>query len=199
MELLPIAAATFPVNDTANYASFTVANVAPVSRGNVTIRSVNTSDQPLISPNWLLSKADQEVAIAGVRRAREIAANSGITVGAEVAPGPEVQTDAEILAYLRETAYTIHHASATCKLGSFERRRPARLQPGPAVPGVKVLIPSTGAMGPSTNPMAVVSTTGKVHGVNGLRVVDASTFPLLPPGHCQATVCKSKIITPSPI
>lgn len=158
LELLAIAAATFPVNDTANYASFTVANVAPVSRGNVTIRSTNTNDQPLISPNWLLSKADQEVAIAGVRRAREIAANSGIVVGPEVVPGPNVQTDAEILAYLRETAYTIHHASATC------------------------------AMGPSTNPMAVVSTTGKVHGVNGLRVVDASTFPILPPGHCQATV-----------
>ena len=45
-------------------------------------------------------------------------------------------------------------------------------------------------MGPSTDPMAVVSTTGKVYGVSSLRLVDASTFPILPPGHIQATVCK---------
>ena len=48
-----------------------------------------------------------------------------------------------------------------------------------------------GAMGCKSNPQAVVDTHGKVFGVSSLRVVDASTFPLLPPGHCQATVCES--------
>ena len=115
LELLPTAAATFPVNDTADYASFRVAGVAPLSRGNVTIASTSTSDPPLISPNWLLSKTDQEVAIAGIKIARELAAATGIVVGSEIAPGPMVQTDSEILAYLKETAYTIHHAAATCE------------------------------------------------------------------------------------
>ena len=36
-------------------------------------------------------------------------------------------------------------------------------------------------------PMAVVDNGGKVFGVNGLRVVDASVFPFLPPGHPQST------------
>ena len=115
LELLPLAAATFPVNDTADYASFTIADVAPLSRGNVTINSTDTNDPPLISPNWLLSSTDQEVAIAGFKMARDIAAASGITVGPEVAPGPMVQTNSQILEYLRMTAYTIHHAAATCK------------------------------------------------------------------------------------
>lgn len=115
LELLPLAAATFPVNDTADYASFTIADVAPLSRGNVSINSTNTSDQPLISPNWLLSETDQEVAVAGFKIARDVAAGTGITVGPEVAPGPLVQTDLQILEYLRRTAYTIHHAAATCK------------------------------------------------------------------------------------
>ncbi|KAL8733573.1 MAG: hypothetical protein Q9166_001981 [cf. Caloplaca sp. 2 TL-2023] len=160
LELLPIAAATFPVTDKANYASFTIAIVAPLSRGNVSIRSTNITEPPLINPNWLSSKTDQEVAIAGVKVARELALNSGITMGPEVVPGPMIQTDEQILGYLKETAHTIHHAAATC------------------------------AMGAQSNPMAVVSTTGKVYGVKSLRVVDASTFPILPPGHSQATVCE---------
>ena len=48
----------------------------------------------------------------------------------------------------------------------------------------------TGAMGRGPDTGAVVDTHGKVFGVSSLRLVDASTFPLLPPGHCQSTVCK---------
>ena len=46
-------------------------------------------------------------------------------------------------------------------------------------------------MGHGSDSKAVVDTHGRVFGVSSLRVVDASTFPLLPPGHCQATVCES--------
>jgi hypothetical protein len=45
-------------------------------------------------------------------------------------------------------------------------------------------------MGKPDDPMAVVDTQGRVYGVRGLRVVDASIFPSLPPGHPMATVCK---------
>jgi hypothetical protein len=45
-------------------------------------------------------------------------------------------------------------------------------------------------MGRSDDPNAVVDSKANVIGVNGLRVVDASSFALLPPGHPMATVCK---------
>ena len=46
-------------------------------------------------------------------------------------------------------------------------------------------------MGKEGDPNAVVNASGSVFGVSGLRVVDASAFPFLPPGHTQSTVCKS--------
>jgi len=45
-------------------------------------------------------------------------------------------------------------------------------------------------MGKLTDSMAVVDSKARVIGVKGLRVVDASSFALLPPGHPQSTVCK---------
>lgn len=55
----------------------------------------------------------------------------------------------------------------------------------------------TCSMGKRGDPKAVVDTNGKVFGVNRLRVVDASIFPLLPPGHPQSTVvCLSLVYTP---
>ena len=47
-----------------------------------------------------------------------------------------------------------------------------------------------GVMGRRSDPMAVVDSKARVIGVQGLRVVDASAFPLLPPGHPQATICR---------
>ena len=121
IEILPTASATFPIKDKADYGSIRVAVVAPLSRGSVTIRSTNTSVSPVISPDWLSSRTDQEVAVAGVRVARDLALNAGIFVGPEVVPGPTVQTDSEILEYLKETASTIHHAVATCEISPMQR------------------------------------------------------------------------------
>ena len=102
-------------NDSDNYASVTVAVLTTTSRGNVTINSTDTSLNPLISPNWLLTQTDQEVAIQGFKRARQIAAASGVTKAPEFAPGPGTETDAQILEYLQRTVITIHHASTTCE------------------------------------------------------------------------------------
>lgn len=55
----------------------------------------------------------------------------------------------------------------------------------------------TGAMGPSSNPSAVLDPHARVRGVTGLRVVDASAFPFCPPGHPMATVCKYTTFFPS--
>ncbi|MCJ1430299.1 hypothetical protein MMC29_008216, partial [Sticta canariensis] len=158
LELLPLAGTAAETNDSDNYASFTIAVLTTTSRGNVTINSTDTNLNPLVSPNWLLTSEDQELAVQGFKRARQLAAATYATVGAEFFPGPSTQSNAQILQYLKETLVPINHASATC------------------------------AMGKAGDPDAVVDSRGKVFGVHGLRVVDISAFPLLPPGHSQSTV-----------
>ncbi|TVY91829.1 Dehydrogenase [Lachnellula willkommii] len=158
LEILPLGSTTAETNDTANYMELSIAVLTTTSRGNVTINSTNASDNPIVSPNWLLTTADQELAVQGFKRARQVIASAGISVGPEFSPGPSVQTDSEILEYIKETIAPIHHASAT------------------------------NAMGKSGDSAAVVDTQGRVFGVSSLRVIDVSIFPFLPPGHPQATV-----------
>ncbi|MCJ1464216.1 hypothetical protein MMC07_002829 [Pseudocyphellaria aurata] len=116
LELLPLAATTATTKDSENYASFTVAVLATTSRGNVTINSTDTNDNPLVSPNWLLTSVDQELAIQSFKRARKVAAATGATVGPEFFPGSSTQSDVQIHKYIRETLAPIHHASTTRKL-----------------------------------------------------------------------------------
>lgn len=158
-EILPAGSAEGPVDDaTAQYMAINMVLLSPMSRGNVTLASTDPADKPLINPNWLSAKTDQEVAVAAFKRGRQIAAATGITVGAEQFPGPTTSTDAQMLEFVQSQAGPIWHASATC------------------------------AMGKKGDSNAVVDTNGHVFGVSKLRIVDASVFPFLPPGHCQSTV-----------
>ena len=142
-----------------DYATVATALIAPLSRGNVTLASNNMADAPLINPNWLSAEADAEVAVAAFKRQRDAWKTlSSITIGQEYYPGPNVQSDADILAYVRKTLIPIWHAAATCKMGK------------------------------KSDSMAVIDTDMKVYGTTNLRVVDASSFPFLPPGHPQSTV-----------
>jgi choline dehydrogenase len=150
-----------------NYASVIGALVAPMSRGTVNIASRNTADPPLINPNWLTHPTDQAVAITAFKRAREIGstrAMRNITVGEEFFPGPGVQTDAQILDLIRRALLPVSHAACTCKMGR------------------------------ATDRMAVVDPQARVYGVQGLRVVDTSSMPILVPGHPMATVCKFAVV-----
>ncbi|KAI9811992.1 MAG: hypothetical protein M1827_004884 [Pycnora praestabilis] len=150
---------TSMLHDGFNYGTIVAVLVAPLSRGNVTIISADTSDLPIINPNWMTDPADVQVGVAGFKRARQIFQNLGnITIGPEKLPGPTVQTDDEILAFLQQSASQLYHASATC------------------------------AMGKAGDVNAVVDSRGRVFGVEALRVVDASAFPFLPPGLPQSTV-----------
>jgi len=84
-----------------------------------------------------------------------------VVIGKEYYPGEEVQSDADILEFIKNNVMTLWHPACTCKMGI------------------------------SDDEMAVVDSQARVYGVQGLRVVDASAFPFLPPGHPQSTVCKS--------
>lgn len=121
------------------------------------------ANPPIINPNWLDTETDQKIAVAAYRRVREAFQNKAIEpvlAGPEYFPGLVYQSDAEILDIIKDTMMTIYHASCTCKMG---------------VPG---------------DSMAVVDHKARVFGVDGLRVVDISAFPILPPGHPQSTVCE---------
>ncbi|KJX97260.1 oxidoreductase GMC like protein [Zymoseptoria brevis] len=149
-------------DDGYQYATILAALVAPTSVGSVTISSDDTDDLPVIDPNWLSTKTDQEVAIAAYKRVREAFASNFmkrvLADDEEYFPGPDVQTDAQILEVIRNTLQTVWHASGTCKMGR------------------------------ASDKMAVVDSRARVFGVTGLRVVDASSFALLPPGHPQSVV-----------
>ncbi|KAJ6113793.1 hypothetical protein N7523_007110 [Penicillium sp. IBT 18751x] len=143
------------------YASMLGVLITPQSRGNITLKSADTNDLPIINPNWLDNTADQEVAIAMFKRMREAFqsdAMAPVVIGKEYYPGEAVQSNADILEFIKNNVMTLWHAACTCKMGS------------------------------SDDDMAVVDSQARVYGVQGLRVVDASAFPFLPPGHPQSTV-----------
>ncbi|KAL2826681.1 hypothetical protein BDW59DRAFT_160873 [Aspergillus cavernicola] len=142
------------------YASMLGVLIATTSLGSVTLVSTDTSDLPIINPNWLTTESDQELAVAMFKRMRQAFAShqmAPIIIGPEYYPGEAVQTDEQILHWIRDNIMTLWHPSSTCKMGTVD------------------------------DPMAVVDSRARVFGVNRLRVVDASAFPFLPPAHPQAT------------
>ncbi|KAG9252054.1 glucose-methanol-choline oxidoreductase [Emericellopsis atlantica] len=148
--------------DGRQYVSSSTALTNPFSRGTVTISSNDTNDYPIVDPNWLGDPRDQEIAVAAFQRARAVFGdNEGtrdIVIGEEVFPGLNVSSYDEVLEHIQKSAQASFHASCTC------------------------------AMGRKKDPMAVLDSQARVYGVNGLRVVDASAFPVLSPGHPTATV-----------
>ncbi|EAT86517.1 hypothetical protein SNOG_06686 [Parastagonospora nodorum SN15] len=146
---------TIPPKDGHNYASLMGTLMTPTSRGNVRIASSSMRDAPLIDPAWLTTKADLEVMVAIFKRMRQIwtgTAIQKITVGDEAWPGPSVKTDEDIVAFLKQTATPMSHATSTNKMGK------------------------------KSDPLAVVDSQCKVLGVKNLRVIDGSAVPFLPPG-----------------
>jgi choline dehydrogenase len=91
----------------------------PTSSGSLTISSADPSTPPTIRPNYLSTDHDVEEAIAGCRLLRKMAATPPLAdvITGEIHPGPEVQTDAELLADFRKRADTVFHPVGTCRMG----------------------------------------------------------------------------------
>jgi choline dehydrogenase len=129
------------------------------SRGSVRIVSADPSAKPALRFNYLSTPADRQEWTEAIRIARTIlnqpafdAFNAG-----ELSPGPVVETDEEILAWVARDAETALHPSCTCAMG--------------------------------TGPLAVTDPSSlRVHGVSGLRVVDASVMPYVTNGNIYAPV-----------
>ena len=130
----------------------------PESKGYVRLRSTDPREDPLIQPNYLADAIDQSVLLAALKLARRLMASQAMTpyFVGETLPGPPVETDDELLDFARRRGSTAYHLVGTCK------------------------------MGPSSDSMAVVDAALKVHGMQGLRVVDASVMPQVPSANTLA-------------
>ena len=135
-----------------------VCNLNPTSRGAVQIRSSRSADAPSIAPQYLSTEADRSIAADSLRLTRRIVAMPALAKYApkEVKPGVQFQTDTELAQLAGDIGTTIFHPVGTAK------------------------------MGPASDPMAVVDARLRVHGVRGLRVVDASVMPSITSGNTNS-------------
>jgi choline dehydrogenase len=136
--------------------SLRVGPVNPQSRGEIRLKSANPADYPRITANYLQTDFDIRTMIDAIRLTREIINQKAFDKyrGKELAPGPSVESDADMVAWLRANAMTTFHPVGTCKMGS--------------------------------DPYAVVDSRLKVHGIDGLRVADASIMPIISSGNTNA-------------
>ena len=121
----------------------------PESRGYVRIRSADPFAPPEIQTNYLAAELDKRVVVAGMRLARRLLAAAPLApyYDHEDFPGPKVQSDDEFLAAAAQRGQTTFHPGCSCR------------------------------MGPASDPNAVVDDRLRVHGLEALRVVDASIMP----------------------
>ncbi|MEM7227084.1 MAG: choline dehydrogenase [Pseudomonadota bacterium] len=99
-----------------------VCPVRPESRGKLTLRSADPTAPPILEPNCLSTEADLKLMRQSIRVTREGFRQRAMHkyLGTELAPGPDVKSDQEIDAYLRQSSVTCYHPVGTCKMGVDE-------------------------------------------------------------------------------
>ncbi len=135
-----------------------VCNLRPSSRGTVALKSNKPDDAPAIAPNYLSTQADLDVAVAGLKFTRKIMAAPALAAfnPKELKPGSEVTAEEDLQRAAGDLGTTIFHPVGTCK------------------------------MGPVHDTSAVVDDELRVHGIHGLRVIDASIMPTITSGNTNA-------------
>jgi choline dehydrogenase len=96
--------------------------VRPESRGWIRLRSDNPADPPLIDPNYLQAESDLKILLDGLRLARRIAQAPAMERyrGEEFLPGAGVQSEEDLIAYIRNMTETLYHPAGTCRMGLDE-------------------------------------------------------------------------------
>ncbi len=92
----------------------------PRSRGRITLASADPMAAPLIDPNLLSEPQDVLPLVRGIRLARRIFSAPAFAAyrAHESAPGGGVESDADLINYIRAQAYTVHHPVSTCRMGA---------------------------------------------------------------------------------
>nr|WP_211167056.1 choline dehydrogenase [Aromatoleum evansii] len=134
-----------------------VGSMRSPSRGRVHVKSKDPRQHPSILFNYMSTAQDWQEFRDAIRITREIMSQPALDPyrGRELSPGFDVESDAELDAFVRARAETAFHPSCSCRMGEDD--------------------------------MAVVDGQGRVHGLHGLRVVDASIMPLIITGNLNAT------------
>ncbi len=128
----------------------------PQSKGNITLRSKNPLEPPVIQPNYLDNQKDLDVLLAGVKVSRQILQQKAFNNfrGEELLPNSHIQTNQDITNFIRNTAESLYHPVGSCKMGN--------------------------------DSMSVVNSKLQVYGTQRLRVVDASIMPNIIGGNTNA-------------
>jgi choline dehydrogenase len=128
------------------------------SRGAVRLRSADPAAPPAIRFNYMSHPEDWEDFRRAIRLTREILGQPAFAPYAdgEIQPGPGVETDEGIDAFVRDHAESAYHPCGTCRMGRAD------------------------------DPLAVVDPETRVIGVEGLRVADSSIFPQVTNGNTNA-------------
>lgn len=135
-----------------------MAVLRPATRGRIELASADPAARPLLHPEFLEDRRDVETLIRAMREARRIVAQPALArlSGEELLPGPALDDDAALEAFIRQRVATTYHPVGTCR------------------------------MGPASDGMAVVDPRLRVHGIEGLRVADASIMPDVIGGNTSA-------------
>ncbi|MBI4636141.1 MAG: choline dehydrogenase, partial [Candidatus Rokubacteria bacterium] len=135
-----------------------VCNLQPTSRGFVRLKTPDPRAAPAIQPNYLSTPEDRRVAVDSLRLTRRMAAARALAryQPEEFVPGPERESDAELVKAAGDVGTTIFHPVGTCRMGRAD------------------------------DPAAVVDARLRVRGLGGLRVVDASVMPTITSGNTNS-------------
>lgn len=123
----------------------------PQSKGYVRVCSGDPMIDPVVQPNYLAHPDDLNVLLKGIRLARSILSASSLKhyCDGETFPGSDVQNDEQLEAFIRRYGVSSYHLNGTAK------------------------------MGPASDPTAVVDPELRVHGLEGLRLIDSSVMPCI--------------------
>ncbi|HQT75497.1 MAG: choline dehydrogenase [Rhodospirillales bacterium 20-64-7] len=136
--------------------TLTPVHLRPDGRGTVRLGSRDPLAWPAVRFDYLRTEYDIHAALAGLRLARQIAAQPALTpyVVSETFPGVDIDSDDELLDYVRRTGVSNQHPTSSCAMGA--------------------------------GPNSVVDPRLRVHGIAGLRVADASIMPVAVGGNTNA-------------
>ena len=143
-----------------------VCNIRPTSRGWIRAKSNDPLEYPKILCNYLSTKEDVDVAVAGLKKTRDIMNSHALAPfqPEEMLPGKTLESDKDLENAARDLGTTIFHPVGTCAMGKIDSN------------------------GSADNPMTVLDSECRVRGISKLRVIDASAMPHITSGNTNAPV-----------
>jgi len=119
MSHFPMPVEGYPVLEYGDGYAIVAGIIRPMSRGRLWLRSASPAEHPVIDPHYLEEQADVRALLASLKLSREVGEAKALSEfrAREIAPGPDVRTDEELLEYGMRNLITYHHQVGTCKMG----------------------------------------------------------------------------------